>query len=235
MLTATDVEGDALTFTVVSAPAHGVVIITNPTTGAYSYTPAAEYLGADSFTFRAADAGSSSNVATVRLTSITPVNDAPVATSVVISTQEAVSQSGMLFGTDIDGPALIFSVVTAPAKGTLTLNNPVTGAFTYTPNVGALGYDTFTFQVADGAGGSSSATGMVFIVAASPRWPGQTIRASVAMAARRELAPVMGRCRRARMDDSLRSSRCARTWLPATPTERAMCSFSIARPVRQHA
>ena len=62
------------------------------------------------------------------------------------------------------------------------LLNAATGAFTYTPNAGTFGYDPFTFRAAGPSGASTTATGMAFVVAASPRWPGQTIRASVSSA-----------------------------------------------------
>src|SRR4030095_3121041 len=54
---------------------------------------------------------------------------------------------------------------------------PATGSFTYTSQAGAIGYDSFTLTVADSEGAVSNGTGMAFIVASSPRWPGQTIRA----------------------------------------------------------
>ena len=110
---------------------------------------------------------------------VAAVNHAPAASSVVVTTQEGTAKPGMLQATDIDGDALAFSIVTPPTKGTLTISNASTGAFTYTPNAGAIGYDTFAFGVADTSGASSTATGIVFIVATSPQWPGQIVRASV--------------------------------------------------------
>ncbi|KQM69470.1 hypothetical protein ASE74_05645 [Pedobacter sp. Leaf216] len=47
-ITATDADGDPLTFTVATPPAHGTVVI-NPD-GTYTYTPAPNYNGTDSFT-----------------------------------------------------------------------------------------------------------------------------------------------------------------------------------------
>jgi len=64
-LTATDPEGDPLTFTVVSAPQHGLLSGVAP---ALTYTPAAGYSGPDSFTFKVNDGESDSNVATVSIT-----------------------------------------------------------------------------------------------------------------------------------------------------------------------
>ena len=73
--TATDVDGSPLTYAIVAAPAHGTLSGTAP---ALTYTPAANYNGADSFTFKANDGALDSNVATVAIT-IVAVNDAPIA------------------------------------------------------------------------------------------------------------------------------------------------------------
>ena len=74
-LTASDVDGDTLTYGVVTGPSNGTLSGTAPN---LSYTPSADYHGADSFTFKANDTLLDSNVATVTIT-VTPVNDAPVA------------------------------------------------------------------------------------------------------------------------------------------------------------
>jgi len=49
----TDADGDPLTAIVVSAPAHGALTLN--ANGGFSYTPAANYNGPDSFTYRAND------------------------------------------------------------------------------------------------------------------------------------------------------------------------------------
>jgi hypothetical protein len=172
------VDNATLAFNVVSLPAHGTVVITNAATGAYTYSPAANFSGADSFTFSATDGALVSNVATMTVT-VTAVNDGPVARTTVVTTSEGASAGGVLQATDPEGDGLTFSVVTAPSKGVVTITDATTGAFTYTPNAGAVGCDTFTFEASNG-GDSSTGTGLVFIVAGSPRWPGQAVRASVA-------------------------------------------------------
>src|SRR5262249_49016770 len=83
-LGATDTEGSALTYTIVNAPAHGTPIGGAPP---LTYTPAANYNGADSFTYKVNDGSLDSNIATVSIT-ITPVNDAPVAVNDAYSTNE---------------------------------------------------------------------------------------------------------------------------------------------------
>ena len=58
-----DPEGQGLTASVVSQPAHGTLTLN--ATGAYTYTPSANYSGSDSFTYRANSGSTPSNTATV--------------------------------------------------------------------------------------------------------------------------------------------------------------------------
>src|SRR5205814_10592893 len=88
-LSATDVEGSPLTYAIVSGPAHGTLTGTAP---ALTYTPAANYSGPDSFTFKANDGSLDSNVATVTI-AVTAVNDAPVATDQAVTTDEDTSKA----------------------------------------------------------------------------------------------------------------------------------------------
>lgn len=73
LLSGSDPEGDNLTFQVVNNPAHGTLTGTPPN---LTYTPAADYFGADSFTYTANDGISTSPPATVSIT-VTAVNDGP--------------------------------------------------------------------------------------------------------------------------------------------------------------
>ena len=72
----TDVEGDALTATVVSGPSNASSFTLN-SNGTFSYTHDGGETTSDSFTYRSHDASDSSGVTTVDLT-VTPVNDPPV-------------------------------------------------------------------------------------------------------------------------------------------------------------
>jgi hypothetical protein len=112
-LQASDVDGDPLTFTVLSGPSNGTL---GPLAGnKVVYTPAADYYGADSFTFVANDGTVDSNTATVSIT-VNPVNDAPVAAAensevTVDEGQEAVN-CGTWFDADGDDVTLSASVGT---------------------------------------------------------------------------------------------------------------------------
>jgi len=66
----TDADGDTLTAVLLSGPTHAANLTLNPN-GGFSYTPAANYVGPDSFTYRANDGRANSAPATVSLT-VTP-------------------------------------------------------------------------------------------------------------------------------------------------------------------
>jgi VCBS repeat-containing protein len=72
-----DSDGDTLTASVLSGPAHGT--LTLDAAGSFAYTPDANYSGADSFTYTVDDGNGGSATATVNLT-VTPIADAPILT-----------------------------------------------------------------------------------------------------------------------------------------------------------
>jgi hypothetical protein len=72
ILTATDPNNDPLTYTVLTQPAHGTLTGTAPN---LNYNPDTDYVGADSFTFKANDGTVDSNTATISITVVDPNND----------------------------------------------------------------------------------------------------------------------------------------------------------------
>ncbi|WP_372898665.1 tandem-95 repeat protein, partial [Stieleria sp.] len=94
-----------------------------------------------------------SNTTQVISISITNVNEAPTATgesfAVGIGQTLSVGVSGVIVNdTDIDGDSLAIVLVTAPSNGTFTLSPG--GDFTYAPNPGFFGQDSFFYRVTDG-------------------------------------------------------------------------------------
>ena len=158
-LTATDNDEDPLRYTVVTPPLHGTLSGTAPN---LAYLPQANYHGFDTFAFKANDGQSDSNIATVRVTLIS-VNDTPVANDHSVISNEDTPTNGTLTASDADGGGLSYLLVTNGSKGTAVITNPLTGAFTYTPDENANGTDTFTFKVNDGASDSNMATVTVAI------------------------------------------------------------------------
>src|SRR5262249_27274657 len=145
---------------------HGTLTLN--ATGSFTYTPTGNYNGTDSFVYRPNDGFTNGNNTTVTLT-INPVNDAPQATIDLINigaedTTLTVAAPGVLSNdTDVDGDTLTVSgVVTAPTKGTLTIN--ADGSWSYVPNLNTNGFDTFTYRVTDGSL-TDTATVLITIIA----------------------------------------------------------------------
>jgi VCBS repeat-containing protein len=160
-LVATDAESNTLTYAVVSNPAHGTLSGSAPNV---TYTPATNYFGADSFTFKANDGFVDSASATISIT-VTAVNDAPVAQAQGVTTSENIAKSITLIATDIETNALIYSVVTGPSHGTLSGTAP---NLTYTPAFAYTGSDSFTFKANDGLVDSAAATVSLTVILNNP-------------------------------------------------------------------
>jgi hypothetical protein len=146
-LTGTDAEDGQLTGTMTTPPAHGTYV--NGT-----YTPAANYNGPDSIGFSVKDRANLTSTGTISIT-VTPVNDAPVASAKSVTTTKTVPVSFVLAASDPDGDVLTWAVTTAPTHGTLSGTAP---NLTYSPTGTYYGSDSFVFRVTDPAGRTASAT-----------------------------------------------------------------------------
>jgi hypothetical protein len=149
-------SNETLTITAVTQGANGSVTIVNDGLNV-SYAPAANFFGADSFTYTISDGNGGAATATVNV-NVTAVNDAPSITeSASISRQQNASGSvsSIALVSDIDTAAgsLTVSVITAPA-GIIVSNITNTGG-TITATItatcaAALGDNTVVLQVSDG-------------------------------------------------------------------------------------
>ena len=151
-----DGDGDALTGSLISGPTHG-------TNGA-TYTPAADYNGPDSLTYRVYDGATFSNIATINIT-VLSVNDAPFFTKGAdqAANEDAGAQSvsgwatGMHPGppTALDeaGQALSF-LVTNDNNALFTVQPSIAsdGTLNYTPAADANGSATVTVRLHDDGG-----------------------------------------------------------------------------------
>jgi uncharacterized repeat protein (TIGR01451 family) len=155
-----DVDGDPLTITAFTQPAHGTVTCTAT---ACTYTPDANYFGPDSWTYTVSDGNGGTATATVTMT-VTPVNDAPVAVDDPRSTPEDTAILVAVTGndTDIEGNALSVVAHTPAAAGTVTCGATTC---TYTPGPDFNGSDSFTYTISDGAGGTATATVSITVTA----------------------------------------------------------------------
>ncbi len=81
--------------------------------------------------------------------SLAAVNRAPVAQNGTLSTPQGTRANRVLIASDPDGDSLTYTLASNPAKGVVAITNHSTGSYTYTPNAGAIGDDSFMFQVKD--------------------------------------------------------------------------------------
>ncbi len=163
ILSASDVDNDPLTYSLVNNASQGIVTITDSATGAYSYTPNANVTGTDtdSFTFKVNDGQVDSNTATVTIT-INPINNAPVANNDSASVDEgqSVNINLAINDTDIEAPVDLTSIViaTVPSNGTIVVN--ANGTVDYTHDGSETVSDSFTYTILD-TGGTVSNSALV--------------------------------------------------------------------------
>jgi VCBS repeat-containing protein len=162
-----DSDGDVLMAILATGPLHGTLSLSAD--GSFTYTPVANFNGADLFSYRASDGQTSSAPATVTIT-IHPINDAPLAvddTNYVTSENvplDVPAAAGVLANDlDADGNALTAVLVSTTTNGTLTLN--ASGAFIYASVT--AGVDHFTYRAYDGTTTSQVATVTITVLPAN--------------------------------------------------------------------
>ena len=148
----TDPDGDTLSVQSATQPANGSVINNG---ASVTYTPAADFNGADSFTYTVSDGNGGTATANVAV-AVNGVNDAPIAQADSASTDEetAITIPVLTNDTDPDGDTLSVQSVTQPANGSVVNNGT---SITYTPASNFNGVDSFTYTVSDGNGGAATA------------------------------------------------------------------------------
>ena len=133
--------------------------------GSFTYTPANGFTGLFTFQYRLANSGGS-DTATVTLAvgtrpgadtdSYNVTGNTPIDTTLI--------PESVLTGDT--GDAISISGNTSPANGSLSFNT-ATGHFTYTPNVGYTGADSFTYTLGNGFG---NVVGTVNLTVANRVW-----------------------------------------------------------------
>jgi hypothetical protein len=149
-----DPDGDTLTATLVDGPANGSLSLN--VDGSFSYTPNAGFTGSDSFTYKASDATTDSNTATVSIT----VKDATPTVAVAAGGScGANDRSGTLnlVLADADSPAGSLALSATSNNTALVPNGSVTFAgsganrtLTVTTASGRTGTAVLTVTVSDG-------------------------------------------------------------------------------------
>ena len=148
-------NGGAVSYVVTSNPSHGTLSGVAPN---LVYTPAPNYSGPDSFSFKATYGAASSSEATVSI-NVLPLNDNPTAVADSVSTVKNVTVNIPVLAndSDADGDSLNITSVSQTPNGTVT----ITGngkSVNYKSKPSFSGVDTFTYTVSDGQGGIATAT-----------------------------------------------------------------------------
>jgi hypothetical protein len=159
----TDPLGGSLTPEVTASPMHGTAVVQG---SGILYTPAADFNGSDSFSYRVSNAEATSSSALVSLT-VTPVNDPPAAVDDSASTGAGVAVVIDVLANDgdVDGDSLTITAVGVPANGSASTNGV---SITYTSNPGFSGTDSFSYTISDG---SLDATAIVAVTVDPPADP----------------------------------------------------------------
>ena len=168
-LTATDTDGDTLTYRIVTPPSQGTVQILDAQRGTFLYSANPGATGTDTFTFIASDGVTQSAPAevTIDLSAVDGGgNNAPPLAQDVSFAVQSNTLTGVLPANDRDGQGLTFAVLKQPAKGNVQLDE-TTGQFTYVADPSASGTDLFTYSASDGL--SRSNTAVVRLVLARNR------------------------------------------------------------------
>ena len=161
-LSATDADGDTLTYSIVDNPFRGTVNITNPATGAFIYTPSAGQSGSDSFTFKASDGTDDSNIATITFSAIDTIPPAITVNPVTSPTN--------LTGQTITGVRESGAVITANSS-TATLaaaSYPTLTTWSIAVSAMAQGANSINVIAIDPSGNSNQATATITVDSLPP-------------------------------------------------------------------
>jgi outer membrane protein OmpA-like peptidoglycan-associated protein len=155
-----DADGDTLTITAVSTPAHGSAVAAGANV---DYTPAAGFAGDDTFTYAITDGRGGTASATVHVTVGSP-DQPPVAGSLSVRVMKggAADIPVLQAASDPDGDPLTVIAVnhTGPlTQNIVTINEDNT--VHYQSVHGVFGQDYFEYTVSDGRGGT--ATGIIYV------------------------------------------------------------------------
>ncbi|MES2819819.1 MAG: retention module-containing protein, partial [Pseudomonadota bacterium] len=157
-----------------SQAANGTAVVNAD--GTFSYTPNPNFNGTDSFTYSITDANGDVSTATVTL-NVAALDDVPVAVNDAASVTQDSVLNGSLAGNDTasgDG-GNVWALGNAPSNGTVVVN--ANGTFSYTPDAGFSGSDSFTYTLTDADGDSVTATASITV---NPNLPVNTPPVAVA-------------------------------------------------------
>jgi len=166
--------GAVLTITSVGTTSSGGTVTIAADGRSLNYTSAANFAGAETFTYTASNQQGVSGTATVTV-QVTDVNDPPVAVNDVFTVFRNSTQNILQVllndtsGVDAPGAETLSVTAVSPgsAGGTITVGSSGL-TVRYTPAANFLGTETFTYTLSDGRGGTDTATVSVSVTPQNP-------------------------------------------------------------------
>ena len=158
---ATDIDSASVSYVLIG----GLAGLSFAANGNFSFAPPANAFGDVTFQYAAVDAESLQSAPQTFTLTVAPVNDAPTAAATgntASGLANTVITGGLPAGSDIEGNALTYALVSGPASLVLGAN----GSFSFTPPSGASGDFTFAYKVVDAAGAESAP--QTFTISVSP-------------------------------------------------------------------
>jgi hypothetical protein len=154
-----DADGDSLTITEISSLDQGGTATINETKDMLFYTPMADFVSTETFTYTISDGRGGSSEGSITLL-VANTNDVPTALPDSFYVNANSNENFLaVLDNDIDTEESLFiSSVSAPDNGgTLTISESQDGLI-YTPTPGFFGTENFSYTIQDSAGEVSSAT-----------------------------------------------------------------------------
>ena len=165
-----EVDGERLiNAELIEPPQRGEVVVMPD--GAFTYTPAVNVNGRDTFTYRVYDESGLFSDDTVEIL-VTPVNDPPIVADDNYETPQnailevATGQGVLANDIDVDGPNPTAVLIGLPQHGQVDLLPD--GSFVYTPDGIFSGIDQFQYQVDDGLGAIAAAVANIVVRPVDP-------------------------------------------------------------------
>ena len=176
-------DGDPISVTANTDPANGTVVM-NPD-GSYTYTPDPDFIGEDTFTYTICDTTDPEplcDTAIVTIQVLPPDNYENITHAVddeyYTTAGTGVSANVLDNDTDNQGDTQVVtdaSPISGPNNGSVTLN--ADGSFTYTPDAGFVGTDSFVYSIVDSGDPQATDTATVYIYVDNDDTPENTILA----------------------------------------------------------
>lgn len=160
------VDPESATFHLVEGSATNGTVTIDPATGAFVFTPNADFygptdfVGAATFRYTVTDGTNTSDVKTV-VVFVGPINDAPVASTADVPMDVTYDQpfAYTLFAArDVDQEHLTYTLVSGSAQGGTVTLDPDSGRYVFTPDAGYTGAASFQYVVSDGQLSSAPTT-----------------------------------------------------------------------------